>query len=324
MENTLLLVCLYVDDLIIASDSQDQIMEFKEHMKKDFEMTDMGVLHYFLGMEINYDQERIILSQHKYAKMLLDRFRMTNCSIASNPMEYGLKLSKEDPEEDVNPNAYRSLVGSLMYLKNSRPDIMFTVSKVSRFMEQPKRNHWEAGKRILRYVKGTLDHGITYTKTKEIALTGYSDSDYAVNLDDSKSTSGYVFHLGSGAISWQSKKQKVVALSSTEAEYIALSMPGCQAIWLRGIIEELKFQIKHSLTLYCDNKSTISLAKDPVYHDKSKHIRVKYHFIRDLIKTEDVRIKFYATKEQMADIFTKALQQKDFIRLKKLLNIDPV
>ncbi|KAI3821705.1 hypothetical protein L1987_09277 [Smallanthus sonchifolius] len=154
-------------------------------------------------------------------------------------MEYGLKLSKEDREEQIDPSLYRSLVGSLMYLTNTRPDIMFTVSKISRFMEEPTKTHWEAGKRILRYIKGTLDYGIVYTEGNR-KLVGFSDSDYAGNLDESKSTSGYVFHLGSGVISWQSKKQKAIALSSTEAEYIALSLAGCQAIWIKGILDELK------------------------------------------------------------------------------------
>ncbi|XP_035840358.1 secreted RxLR effector protein 161-like [Helianthus annuus] len=149
-------------------------------------------------------------------------------------MEYGQRLTKDDPEEEVNQNMYRSLVGSLMYLTNTRPDIMFAVSKVSHFMERPRRSHWEAGKRTLRYIKGTISHGIIYSKGSKGKLVGYSNSDYAGNIDDSKSTSRYIFNLGSGAIAWQSKKQKVVALSSTEPEYIALSMAGCQALLVKG------------------------------------------------------------------------------------------
>ncbi|KAM0037429.1 putative RNA-directed DNA polymerase [Helianthus debilis subsp. tardiflorus] len=272
-------------------------------------------------MEVSYEDGNIILSQKKYMKNLLEKYRMSQCNTVSTPMEYGLKLSKEDPEEFIDESMYRSLVGSLMYLTNTRPDIMFAVSKVSRFMEAPKRSHWEVAKRILKYVKGTLDQGVIYSKGGKQKLIGFSDSDYAGNVDDSKSTSGYIFHLGSGPVSWQSKKQKVVALSSTEAEYMALTLAGCQAIWLKGILDELQGKDDYPIPIYCDNKSTICLAKDPVYHGKSKHIRVKYHFIRDLIKRDDVTIMFCATKDQLADIMTKALQPKDFLRLKTLLRM---
>uniref|UniRef100_A0A251S554 Putative reverse transcriptase, RNA-dependent DNA polymerase n=1 Tax=Helianthus annuus TaxID=4232 RepID=A0A251S554_HELAN len=239
-----IIICLYVDDLIIASDSMSSLKTFKDLTKREFEMTDMGTLHYFLGMEVTFNNGNIILSQHQYAKGLLDRFNMSNCTTLSTPMEYGLRLSKQDMDDDVDSNLYRRLVGSLMYLTNTRPDIMFAVNKISQFMEQPKRSHWEAGKRILRYIKGTLNQGLVYSKGGKGTLTGFSDSDYAGNIDDSKSTSGYVFQLGTGTIAWQSKKQKVVALSSTEAEYIALSMAGCQALWLKGILEELQEGVK--------------------------------------------------------------------------------
>ncbi|KAJ0566228.1 putative RNA-directed DNA polymerase [Helianthus annuus] len=316
-----LVICLYVDDLILASSSMRLISDFKESMKKEFEMTDMGCLHYFLGMEVSYENGNIILSQKKYMRSLLEKFRMTSCNTVSTPMEYGLKLSKDDPEDFVDEKVYRSLVGSLMYLTNTRPDIMFAVSKISRFMENPKKSHWEAAKRILKYIKGTQQQGITYSKGGKKQLVGFSDSDYAGNIDDSKSTSGYIFHLGSGPVSWQSKKQKVVALSSTEEEYMALSLTGCQALWIKGILNDLEGKQDCSIPIFCDNKSTICLARDPVYHGKSKHIRVKYHFIRDLIKKREVAVIFCVTKDQMADIMTKALQPKDFIRLKGLLHM---
>ncbi|KAJ0801006.1 putative RNA-directed DNA polymerase [Helianthus annuus] len=316
-----IIICLYVDDLIIASNSSSMILEFKESMKREFEMTDMGVLHYFLGMEVTYKNGDIMLSQQKYARGLLDKFKMMNCKAVSTPMEYGIRLSKQDPEEEMDSHLYRSLVGSLMYLTNTRLDIMFAVNKISQFMEQPKRSHWEAGKRILRYVKGTLNHGLVYSKGSKGTLIGFSDSDYAGSIDDSKSTSGYLFHLGSGAIAWQSRKQKVIALSSTEAEYIALSMAGCQALWLKGILKELQENVDHPLAVYCDNKSTICLAKDPVYHGKSKHIRVKYHFIRDLVKNNELEILFCPTKHQIADILTKALQPKDYVNMRNLMNV---
>ncbi|XP_022004484.1 uncharacterized mitochondrial protein AtMg00810-like [Helianthus annuus] len=321
MKDERIIICLYVDDLIIASDSMSSLKSFKDLMKREFEMTDMGTLHYFLGMEVTFNNGNITLSQNQYAKALLDKFNMTNCTALSTPMEYGLRLSKQDMDDEVDSNLYRRLVGSLMYLTNTRPDLMFAVNKISQFMEQPKRSHWEAGKRILRYVKGTLNQGLVYSKGGKGTLTGFSDNDYAGNIDDSKSTSGYVFQLGTGTVAWQSKKQKVVALSSTEAEYIALSMAGCQALWLQGILEELQEGAKGPIVIHCDNKSTISRAKDPGFHGKSKHIRIKYHFIRDLIKNNDVEVRFCPTGSQIADILTKALQLKVFNHLKNQLQI---
>ncbi|KAJ0579640.1 putative RNA-directed DNA polymerase [Helianthus annuus] len=273
------------------------INDFKGIMKEEFEMTDMGKLQYFFGMEVSYEYGNITLSQKKYMRSLLEKYRMSQCNSVSTPMEYGLKLSKEDPEIFGDEGIYRSLVGSLMYLTNTRQDIMFAVSKISRFMECPKKSHWEAGKRILKYIKGTINQEITYSKGGKGKLVGFSDSDYAGNVDDSKSTSGYIFHLGSGPISWQSKKQKVVALSSKEVEYKALSLTGCQTIWIKGILDELQGKVEYPIPIYCDNKSTICLAKDPVYHGKSKHIRVEYHFIRDLIKKGDVEVCFCDTKD---------------------------
>ncbi|XP_038876524.1 secreted RxLR effector protein 161-like [Benincasa hispida] len=164
---------------------------------------------------------------------------MENAYPASTPMELGLKLSKHDDSEDFDDTIYRSLVGSLMYLTTTRPDLMFSVSLLSRFMASPKRSHWEAGKRVFRYILGTVDHGIPYKRNMDNVLVGYNDSDWEGNIDDFKSTSGYVFNIGSGAVSWASKKQDVVVLSTTEVEYISLSTASCQALWLRKVLQEL-------------------------------------------------------------------------------------
>lgn len=231
------MVCVYVDDLVFTGNSSYLINGFKECMKTEFEMTDLGLLHYFLGIEAKQVDFMVSISQKKYAMELLVKFNMGESISAATPMEIGLKLTKDNHEESVDPTLFRSLVGCLMYLTATRPDIMFPVSLVSRFMENPKKSHWEAAKRILRYVKGTLNHGIKYSQVQSPKLVGFSDSDYGGNLVDSKSTTCYVFSLGSGAVSWQSKKQKVVALSSTEAEYMALSSTGCHAIWLRGVLQ---------------------------------------------------------------------------------------
>jgi hypothetical protein len=194
-DGQLLIVSLYVDDLIFTSSSKKMCDEF---MMDEFEMTDMGLLRYFLAIEVKQGDDEIVISQKKYAKDLLTKFKMEEALPSKIPMEPGLKLSKDDQSEDFDATVYRSLVGSLMYLTATRPDLMFSVSMLSRFMAAPKESHWEAGKRVLRYVRGTIDHGIHYKKVDNSVLIGYSDSDWGGNVDDHKSTTGYAFNIGSG------------------------------------------------------------------------------------------------------------------------------
>lgn len=317
----ILIIGLYVDDLIFTGNNDDDIEEFKNNMMQEFEMTDLGLLHYFLGIEVKQDENGIFISQEKYARDLMKKFRMEDAKPSSTPVEVGLKLSEDDDSKFVDPTLYRSLVGSLMYLTATRPDITYGVSLISRFMEQPKRTHWEAGKRILRYVRGTLGDGIYYQKANGTKVIGYCDSDWAGSIDDSKSTSGNVFFVGSSAITWMSKKQQVVALSTAEAEYISLSLASCQALWITWVLEYLKHATKESPTIYCDNKSAIALTENPVFHGKSKHIRIKYHFIRDLVKKGEVVVEHCKTQDQIGDIFTKPLRPDIFKKLRKKLGM---
>ncbi|KAL8104868.1 hypothetical protein AgCh_028873 [Apium graveolens] len=317
----ILIIGLYVDDLIFTGNNDDDIEEFKNNMMQEFEMTDLGLLHYFLGIEVKQDENGIFISQEKYARDLMKKFRMEDAKPSSTPVEVGLKLSMNDDSKFVDPTLYRSLVGSLMYLTATRPDITYGVSLISRFMEQPKKTHWEAGKRILRYVRGTLGDGIYYQKGNDTKVIGYCDSDWAGSIDDSKSTSGNVFFTGSSAITWMSKKQQVVALSTAEAEYISLSLASCQALWITWVLEDLKHATKESPIIYCDNKSAIALTENPVFHGKSKHIRIKYHFIRDLVKKGEVVVEHCKTQDQIGDIFTKPLRPDIFKKLKKKLGM---
>jgi hypothetical protein len=217
------------------------------------------------------------------------------------------------------------LVGSLIYLTNTRPDIAYSVGKVARYMTTPRQTHWIAAKRILRYIKGTLDNGIWYTRTGTgtgkgtgtdigtgTSLTGYTDADWAGSLEDRKSTTGYVFHLGSGAVSWCSKKQHTIALSSTESEYRATSAAVKEVIWLRRILEDLQYKQEQPTTLWCDNQSVIKMVKNPVFHERTKHIEIDCHFIREQASTNQIKLEYCPTEEQTADILTKALGKDKF------------
>lgn len=188
-------------------------------------------------------------------------------------------------------------------------------------MSDPSRLHFVAAKRILRYIQGTKNHGLKYIKEQQNKLVGFTDSDWAGSLDDRKSTSGFVFCLGSNVISWSSKKQKTIALSSAEAEYIAATDAACEAIWLRRILTDLQQEQKEATIIYCDNMSAISMTKNPVFHNRSKHIELRHHFIRQLVQKEEIQLEFVNTNEQLADIFTKAVASEKFNKFKAQMKI---
>eukprot|EP00253_Pinus_taeda_P020910 PITA_20910 len=320
-DGKILIVVLYVDDLIFTSNDAFLIADFKAVMKSEFEMADLGFLRYFLGIEVDQSENGVFISQDKYVEAVLKRFNMQNSKAAVTPTVVGLKLTKEDSSKDFDPKLYKSIVGSLMYLTVTRPDIMHVVSLISRFMERPKETHWQAAKKILRYVNGTKGFGILYSSSESFMLKGYTDSDWAGSVDDRKSTSGYVFYMGSGAISWASKKQPVVSLSTAEAEYVAATAAACQAVWLRRVIRDLCHEQEKGTTIYCDNSSAIALSKNSVFHKRTKHIDTKFHFIRELVNNGEIVLQHCRTEDQLADILTKPLGKKSFDHFRKCLGM---
>eukprot|EP00253_Pinus_taeda_P015521 PITA_15521 len=302
--------------------NDDYLIEnFKTVMKEEFEITDMGLLRYFLGIEVDQNENGIFISQARYINEVLGRFNMQECKAAITPTVMELKLSKEDSSKEFDPSLYKSIVGGLMYLTATRPDIMFAVSLISRFMERLKEAHWQVAKRILRYVKGTKKFGILYNVSEHSDLVGYTDSDWARSVDDQKSTSGYVFHMGSGAISWASKKQSIVALSTAEAEYVAATVAACQAVWMRRMLRSLGQEQAKTTVILCDNSSAIALSKNSVFHKRTKHIDTRFHYIRELVSNGEIALEHSRTQEQVADILTKPLDQKSFEFLRKCLGM---
>eukprot|EP00253_Pinus_taeda_P018932 PITA_18932 len=320
-DGKILIVVLYVDDVIFTSNDDQLIKNFKSVMKEEFEMTDMGFLRYFLRIEVDQNEKGIFISQARYVNQVLSRFNMQECKATITPTVMGLKLSREDSSKDFDPSLYKSIVGSLMYLTATRPDIMYAVSLISRFMERPKEAHWQAVKRILRYVKGTKMFGILYNVSEHSHLVGYTDSDWAGSVDDRKSTSGYVFHMGSGAISWDSKTQSIVALSTAEAEYVAAIAAACQAVWMRRMLRSLGQEQTKATVIFCDNSLAIALSKNSVFHKRTKHIDTRFHYIRELVNNGEIVIEHCRTQEQVADILTKPLNQKSFEFLRKCLGM---
>jgi hypothetical protein len=319
-----LTVGVYVDDLIITGDHDDEIRSFKGEMMKLFKMSDLGALRYYLGIEVTQDSDGITLGQAAYAGKILEKAGLNDCNPCQTPMEVRLKLRKGSNFPLVDATLYRSLVGSLRYLVNTRPDLAFSVGYVSRFMESPREDHLAAVRRILRYVAGTRCWGIRFGPGARCALpmlVGYSDSDLAGDPDERKSTSGQIFFINGGPVTWQSSKQKVVALSSCEAEYIAAAAATCQGVWLARLLAEVLGDEITAPLLKVDNQSTISLIKNPVHHDRSKHIDVKYHYIRECAEKKLIEMMFVGTAEQLGDIFTKSLGRTRFQELRSKISV---
>jgi hypothetical protein len=320
-----LVVGVYVDDLIITGARMQDIKEFKE-MTALFKMSDLGLLSYYLGIEVEQTARAITLRQSAYAKKLLERGGMDGCKPCQSPMEERLKLSKDSTSPRVNATSYRSIIGGLRYLAHTRPDISFAVGYLSRFMEDPREDHLTATKHLLRYIAGTIKHGLVYPKrgNGRLELTGYSDSDMAGDVDGRRSTTGIIFFLGSCAISWQSHKQKVVALSTCEAEYIAVATACCQGVWLARLLKELTEEELQAPVLLVDNKSAIALAKNPILHDRSKHIDTKYHYIRDCIVEGRIKVEYVDTAQQLGDILTKSLGRLRLQELRRKVGVEEI
>lgn len=317
----IIIVSIYVDDLLFTSNDEELLNEFKRSMKDEFDMTDLGKMRYFLGIEVIQKADGIFICQRKYAAELIERFGMQNYNFVCNPIVPGQKVGRDEAGVKVDSTLYKQMVGSLMYLTATRPDLMFVVSLISRFMANPTELHFGTAKRIMRYVKGTLEFGIWYQREGKSELLGYTDSDYAGDVDDSRSTSGYVFLMSGGAVAWSSRKQPIVTLSTTEAEYVAAATCACQAIWMKRILKEIGHEQDEEMVLFCDNTSTIKLSKNVVMHGKSKHIRVRYHFLRELANEGVVKLVYCSTEEQLTDIMTKPLKMASFQRIREAFGI---
>lgn len=246
---------------------------------------------------------------------------MKNCNSVGTPAEPSLKLTKDLKGKKVNITFFKQIIGSLMYLTATRPDLMYSISLISRYMEHPTEQHLLAAKRILRYLKGTIDFGVFYKKGEGSELMGFTDSDCAGDVDDRRSTYGHVFMLSSGDVTWLSKKQQIVTLSTTEAEFIAAASCACQAVWLKRILENLNWSQQMPIVVYCDNSSAIKLSKNPVLHGRSKHIDVRFHFLRELIKEGIIELVHCRSEDQVADILTKPLKLTTFVKLRGLLGV---
>ncbi|GJS05640.1 putative ribonuclease H-like domain-containing protein [Tanacetum coccineum] len=276
----IMLVQVYVDDIIFGSTKTSMVKEFEELMQKEFMMSSMGELTFFLGLQVKQSTAGIFISQDKYVKDILNKFDFRTIKPATTPIEAHKALGKDEEGEDIDVHLYRSMIGYLMYLTASRPDIMFAVCLCARFQVTPKISHLNAVKRIFRYLKHQPKLGLWYPKDSPFYLEAFSDSDYAGDNHDRRSTSGRCQYLGRRLVSWQCKKQTIVAISSTEAEYVAAASCCGQVLWMQNQLFDYGFNFMNT-DIHIDNESTICIVKNPVFHSKTKHIQIRHHFIRD-------------------------------------------
>ncbi|GJX82190.1 putative ribonuclease H-like domain-containing protein [Tanacetum coccineum] len=310
-KSDILLVQVYVDDIIFGSTRKKMCTEFEKMMHKKFQMSSIGELTFFLGLQVKQKEDGIFISQDKYVNEILNKFGFSDVKTASTPMETHKTLLKDEKGEDVDEHLYRSMIGSLMYLTSSRPDIMFAVCACARFQVNPKISHLHAVKRIFRYLKGQPKLGLWYPKDSPFDLVAYTDSDYAGASLDRKSTTGGCQFLGCRLISWQCKKQTVVANSTTEAEYIAASNCCGQVLWIQNQLLDYGYNFMQT-KIHIDNESTICIVKNPVFHSKTKHIEIRHHFIRDSNEKKLIQMIKIHTDQNVADLLTKAFDVSRF------------
>lgn len=326
-EGERLFLLVYVDDLLIASSNANWINQVKQGLGRAFELKDFGPAKYCLGIEIKQTEDEIALSQKGYALDVIRRFNMGKCNPISTPSELKERLTKAQqgsilPKRGQWP--YRELIGALMYLAMAtRPDIANTTAKLAQFADYPDTSHWTAAKRVLRYLQGTADHGLVFKRTG-LPMVGYSDADWAGCIMDRRSFSGYVFILGAAAISWKSQKQRTVALSSTEAEYVSLSEAAKEALYLRRLLLELGLRRMAEVRLHVDNQGAQYLEIDPVHHARTKHIDIRHHFVREAVKRNILTLEYLPTERMLADIFTKALSKVKHVRFVSDVGLKPV
>jgi hypothetical protein len=331
LAGNIVIVAVHVDDGLVTGSSTPLISKFKVEMDKKYKLTDLGPANWLLGIKISRDMvnKTISLSQHAYIEGIISRYNFDDLKPSSIPMDPAIPLSKSQSPSRLEDIAkmrnipYREAVGSLMYAAmGTRPDIAFATSTVAQFSDNPGWVHWEAVKRIFKYLLGTKKLELTYGGEQR-GLVGYVDADGA-SQEHRRAITGFVFMVDGGAVSWSSKKQELVTLSTTEAEYVAQTHAAKEAIWFRQLLTELFDSIETPTTLFSDSKSAIALAQDGHYHARTKHIDIRYHFIRYVIDAGTIKLVYCATDDMTADTLTKALPSVKAKHFAKALGLSTV
>ncbi|KAK9060220.1 hypothetical protein SSX86_020924 [Deinandra increscens subsp. villosa] len=312
---------IYVDDIILVTSSDPLHTRLMASLSGEFAMKDLGPLSYFLGISVTRSGDSMFLSQASYARDIIDRASMSTCNPVATPVDTQSKLGVSSGPDFDNPTLYRSLAGALQYLTFTRPDISYAVQQVCVHMHAPRLDHWNALKRILRYLQGTSHYGLTLGRATSSDLLAYTDANWAGCPDTRRSTSGYCVYFGDNLISWSSKRQTTISRSSAEAEYRGVANVVAELCWLRNLLLEVYKPLPRASIVYCDNISAIYLAGNPVQHQRTKHIELDIHFVREFVQRGEVRILHVPSRYQVADIFTKGLPRVLFEDFRNSLSI---
>ena len=314
-------VLVYVDDLIVCGNDYAVITKFKAYLSRCFKMKDLGILKYFLGIEVAHGPDGIFLSQRKYCLDIIEECGLSGARPVDTPLEQNHKLlvSTSDPFEA--PDQYRRLVGRLVYLTHTRPELSYAVNILAQFMQVPLKDHWEAAQRLVRYLKSSPGQGIVLSSTASLQVNAFCDADYNSCPTTRRSLTGYMVMLGDSPVTWKTKKQSRVSLSSAEAEYRAMAMTCKELLWLKEVLQFLGVKHSQPMRLYCDSQAALHIAANSVFHERTKHIESDCHFIRDEIVSGNIATAYINTHEQPADIFTKALGRDQFQYLRSKLGV---
>ncbi|KAJ0922526.1 putative RNA-directed DNA polymerase [Helianthus annuus] len=323
--NSVFLVLLvYVDDIVLTGNDISEIDKVKKLLQSKFLIKDLGLLKYFLGIEVIRSSQGICLSQRKYCLDLLAEFGLTGCKPVNTPIEQNYSVvssCKQNDEPLLDITGYQKLIGKLIYLSHTRPDISYSVQFLSQFMHKPSKSHLQIALRLLRYLKKSPGKGILFTKGTSFDLTAYADSDWGKCVETRRSVTGFCIFLGNSLVSWKSKKQNTVSRSSAEAEYRAMCSATCEIMWLANILKELNIQIELPISLFCDNSAAISITANPVFHDRTKHFEIDLFFLREKIASGFLKVISTVSKDQLADVFTKGLLVNQHEKMCNLLNL---
>ncbi|XP_019082667.1 PREDICTED: uncharacterized protein LOC109125483 [Camelina sativa] len=320
---TYVYLLVYVDDILVIGNDKSSICNILQLLADRFSVKDPEDLNYFLGIEAHRTDKGLHLSQRKYILDFLHRHNMLNAKPVATPMASSPKLTLQSGLALPDGKEYRQLVGSLQYLSFTRPDISFTVNRLSQFMHRPTQEHWQAAKRILGYLAGITTHGIFFSAKNDHTLQAFSDADWAGDTHDYISTNAYIVYMGTNLVSWTAKKQKSVARSSTEAEYRAVANTSAELCWISNLLTELGIPLRVVPLIYCDNVGATFLCANPIFHSRIKHIALDYHFVRGQIQQGLLRASHVHTKDQLADALTKLFPRTHFLHLRNKIGVLP-
>jgi hypothetical protein len=316
----ILIVQVNVDDIVFGGSSSSLVARFAEDISREFEMSMMGELQFFLGLQIKQSKKGTFMHQAKYTMDIVRKFKMENSKAMAMPMSTTTALDADEEGEHVDQKKYRSMIESLLYLTTTRPDIQFSVCLCARFQASPRTSHRQVVKRIFRYLRHTPDFGLWYSASSSLVIHDFSDMDFAGCRLDRKSTSGTYQFLGYSLVSWSFRKQSSVAQSTTKAEYVAAASCCSQLLWITYTMSDFSEKYTH-VPLQCDSTSAISIAKNLVLHSKTNHTEVRYHFLRDNVEKGKIALIHVPTHDQLANIFTKPLDPETFTRLRGELGV---